>query len=319
MRRVLIALLLTPSLGQAEEFLLSLPVECELGENCHIQQYTDRDPGPDAVDFTCGPLTYDGHKGTDFALPSQAAMADGVTVLAAAPGVVRGTRDGMEDIAQGTPGAPDVSGRECGNGLIIDHGDGWETQYCHMRQGSVAVASGETVNAGTPLGLIGLSGQTEFPHLHLSVRKNGAVIDPFDTGDGSSCGDTPFSLWADRLTYAPGGLLSVGWAAGVPPYAEVKAGTADDRNVSPNGPALVLWAFAFGGRDGDTLRLAFNGPRGENFQTEDTLTRNMALFTRSGGRRTPPDGWPPGRYEGTVELLRNGTLIDRMETEITLR
>ena len=56
----------------------SLPVDCTLGESCFIQNYVDQDPGPRAQDFTCGPLTYDGHKGTDFALPSTEIMAQGV-------------------------------------------------------------------------------------------------------------------------------------------------------------------------------------------------------------------------------------------------
>ena len=32
-----------------------------------------------------------------------------------------------------------TAGRNCGNGVTLDHGDGWQTQYCHMRRGSVAV------------------------------------------------------------------------------------------------------------------------------------------------------------------------------------
>ena len=89
-------------------------------------------PGPAATDFTCGPLSYDGHDGTDIALPTRAAMAEGVAVLAAAPGTVTGIRDGIADFA------PVIQGKECGNGVVIDHGAGWVTQYCHLRQGSVA-------------------------------------------------------------------------------------------------------------------------------------------------------------------------------------
>ncbi len=57
----------------------------------------DHDPGPDAADFTCNGLSYDTHTGTDFALPSLAAMQAGVAVLAAAPGTVAALRDGMPD------------------------------------------------------------------------------------------------------------------------------------------------------------------------------------------------------------------------------
>ena len=77
--------------------LLQQPIDCELGETCYIQNYVDADPSSDYADFACGKLSYDGHKGTDFALPTLADMQRGVDVLAAAPGRVLGTRDGMKD------------------------------------------------------------------------------------------------------------------------------------------------------------------------------------------------------------------------------
>ena len=63
--------------------------------------------------------------------------------------------------------------RNCGNGVVIRHADGWETQYCHLRRGSVQVAEGDRVEAGEPLGLVGMSGEANFPHVHLSVRRDG--------------------------------------------------------------------------------------------------------------------------------------------------
>src|SRR6185503_18489146 len=44
---------------------LDVPVACEMGKACVLQNYVDRDPGPAARDYRCGMLTYDGHKGTD--------------------------------------------------------------------------------------------------------------------------------------------------------------------------------------------------------------------------------------------------------------
>jgi hypothetical protein len=43
----------------------ALPIDCEIGKSCVLQNYVDRDPGPGARDYRCGPLAYDGHKGTD--------------------------------------------------------------------------------------------------------------------------------------------------------------------------------------------------------------------------------------------------------------
>ena len=53
--------------GNAEEpFSLSLPVDCEIGKTCFVQNYVDHDPGPGKQDFQCRAMTYDGHEGTDF-------------------------------------------------------------------------------------------------------------------------------------------------------------------------------------------------------------------------------------------------------------
>src|SRR5690606_33023540 len=100
---------------------LSLPLDCEPGRTCFLQHYVDIDTGSDARDFRCGSATYDGHKGTDFRLLSTAAARRGVRVLAAAPGVVKAVRDGLEDsIARESGGKAGVSGVECGKGLVVN-------------------------------------------------------------------------------------------------------------------------------------------------------------------------------------------------------
>ena len=106
---------------------LALPILCQPGRDCWLVNYVDMDPGPGRRDYACGKKTYDGHKGTDIAIRDLEAMKKGVAVVAAAGGVVRGARDGMEDIDFTRKGAPDIKGRECGNGVVIDHGGGWET------------------------------------------------------------------------------------------------------------------------------------------------------------------------------------------------
>ena len=58
----------------AGELSLSSPIDCDLNGPCYIQQYVDHDASKGASDFTCSGLSYDGHKGTDFALPTWALM-----------------------------------------------------------------------------------------------------------------------------------------------------------------------------------------------------------------------------------------------------
>ena len=88
MRPALFALALScaaPAVS-AQDIALSLPIDCDLGRDCFIQQYKDRDPGDGARDYTCNGLSYDGHSGTDFALPTRRDIARDVPVVAAAPG-----------------------------------------------------------------------------------------------------------------------------------------------------------------------------------------------------------------------------------------
>jgi Peptidase family M23 len=166
----------------AETPRLALPLLCEVGRTCFIQNYVDANPSPAARDYQCGTLTYDGHNGTDFRVPTLRAQQAGVPVLAAADGRVIRSRSNVPDISVRISGAAAVRGTECGNGLIIDHGSGWETQYCHMAQGSPTVEPGAAVTAGQPIGRVGLSGLTEYPHLHFTVRHKGQVVDPFAYG-----------------------------------------------------------------------------------------------------------------------------------------
>lgn len=300
-----LALIASPAAG----FDLALPIGCQLGETCHIQNYFDHDPGAGTEDFACGPLGYDGHDGTDFALPSLAAMQAGVDVLAAAPGTVLGIRDGMADISIRDPAAPPLEGRDCGNGVLIDHGDGWQTQYCHMKSGSIAVRSGDRVDSGTRLGEVGLSGNTEFPHLHLSVRRNDAKIDPFDPGAAPGCGAAVAPLWAEPIPYQPGGFIALGFSTAVPEYEALQAGLPAEP-IPSDAPALVLWAYYFGPRAGDLLELSVTGPDGGLFSEEVPLDRTQAQAFRAFGKRLR-ESLTPGRYEGLAILRRDGAEIDR--------
>ena len=86
---LLTSLLAAPMLGadaaaQGRPLQLSLPIACEPGKNCFVQNYVDHDPGPGVKDYACSSRTYNGHDGIDFRIPDIKAMRDGVPVLAAA-------------------------------------------------------------------------------------------------------------------------------------------------------------------------------------------------------------------------------------------
>lgn len=306
------ALALLALASPAGAFDLGFPLDCELGKTCYIQQYVDHDPGPGATDFTCGRLSYQGHDGTDIAVPTVAAMQAGVAVLAAADGTVMGARDGIADFA------PVIPGKECGNGVVIDHGKGWETQYCHMQQGSVTARSGEVVREGTPLGLVGQSGLAEFPHLHLSVRHNGAEVDPFAPGQITSCGNRGDpNLWQSPIAYAPAGLLDIGISDAVPDYTAIKQGLPSP-DLPENAPALVVWTYLFGASAGDALVFEITGPDGRVMTERTLLDKPQALAFRAVGKRLKTAGWPVGQYRATAKMFRESVEISQKSIEITV-
>lgn len=315
--RTTLALILSSAVPvMAEDFFLVQPIDCILGENCFIQQYVDRDPGPGALDFTCGPLSYDGHKGTDFALYDLQSMENGVNVLASAKGVVSGLRDGEPDTGM-TNAAP---GKDCGNGVAVRHKNGWVTQYCHLKKGSVAIEIGQTLAAGDVIGQVGLSGRTEFPHVHISVRHNDTVIDPFDPAPQEACGtDTPQTLWSTDITYRPGGLISVGISDAVPLFADVKSGRVPHMEPTPRTQALVLYAHLFGTREGDVLTMRLDGPRETIVEHDLVLEKTQARSFRAAGRKRPDTGWATGKYKGTVALWRDQQKISNLDIEFEVQ
>ena len=63
-----------------------------------------------------------------------------------------------------------------GNYVVVDHGDGYTSLYGHLQKATVK--KGDTVSAGQQVGVIGSTGNSSGPHLHLRVHKNGQSIDP---------------------------------------------------------------------------------------------------------------------------------------------
>jgi len=94
------------------------------------------------------------HKGIDIA------GKEGAQILAVADGIVTwsGSRKGY------------------GNLVEIDHGTGYITRYGHNRQ--QLVEFGDTVHKGQAIALIGSTGRSTGPHVHVEVMKNGMYVNP---------------------------------------------------------------------------------------------------------------------------------------------
>jgi len=299
----------TPTAAPAPE--LQLPIRCRPGHDCWLVNLVDLDPGPGIRDYTCGKYSYDGHKGTDIAVRDIKAVAIGVDVVAAAAGVVRGTRDGMDDVDVSLAGKESVKGRQCGNGVVIDHGGGWETQYCHMKKGSVVVRQGDKVATGAKIGMVGHSGEAEFPHLHLSVRRSGQVVDPFVGPERKeNCGLGAKPLWRkealNQLTGAMTAIFHVGFHDAKPEARDARNSVIGTGALARTAEALVLWADMYWPQAGDHMRFRIVAPDGrplvdKTATIEKTQARRFAFV----GKKRPAAEWPAGAYNGEVTLIRD--------------
>jgi murein DD-endopeptidase MepM/ murein hydrolase activator NlpD len=63
-----------------------------------------------------------------------------------------------------------------GKTVLIDHGHGLISMYCHLSQ--IEVKPGQKVGRGELIGAVGKTGRVTGPHLHWSISLNNARIDP---------------------------------------------------------------------------------------------------------------------------------------------
>lgn len=293
--------------------LFGSPINCSIGKDCWVLNYADRTPDADkqAVDNACLSRSYDGHKGTDFAIADEAAMKKGVDVLAARDGKVTRVRNTEDDRFPTSEQLLKTKAdkKECGNAVLIEHGNGWQSLYCHLKKNSVRVKIGDMVKTGDKIAMVGLSGYTQFPHVHFGVIQDGKVIDPFSGTDiATECTQPQNSLWAPEtnIKYEEVVFLNAGFDTKPPSLEQLDRGhTKLDKVSTKSTPALIFHTVIGGAREGDEIHLVIRTPDNSIFAERSIKQdKNRARQMVFVGRKTDQVFLKEGNYKGIVTIKR---------------
>lgn len=203
-----------------------------------INNYVDLDAGGGILDYMGGAKSYDGHRGVDIDVPTFRAMDNNFPIFAVEDGVVLALEDSNFDRNTSCVGN--------WNFVTLGHPNGWRTIYGHLKMDSVVVNVGDTVSAGDVLGVVGSSGCSTAPHLHLeTLDPGGNVVSPF-LGN----------LWLTPPVYdTPLGFMDAALFNGPISSVNMIKDPPDNAEIAPPGQTFGIGLSLGGGDSGDIINL----------------------------------------------------------------
>lgn len=248
-----------------------------------ISNFVDQNPAfPNQVlDYNCGTRTYDlasgyNHSGVDIFLWPFAwnkVENDEVYIVAAAAGTILHKADGNPD-------------HNCDfnnpnwNAVYVEHADGSVAWYGHMKRNSLTAKNvGETVEQGEVLGVVGSSGSSTGPHLHLEVYDaNGDLVDPFQ---GPCNALNTNSWWAEQRPYYDSAIneLTTG-SAPVDLGSCPNVSTPNKQDVFVRGSAIYFTSYYRDQRNTQTSLHTIYRPDGSTYSSWSS-TASEPFYTAS--------------------------------------
>lgn len=213
-------------------------------------------------DYECGTRTYDGHRGVDifsWPFPWNRMAADEIEVVAGAPGTIVSKQDGFPDQSCSTSGGQ-------WNAVYVLQDDGSVAWYGHLKRNSLTARTvGQRVGYGDYLGVMGSSGNSTGPHLHLEVYNAfGQLVDPFE---GPCRTKAAYPTWLEQPPYYDSAVnrLQVGDApASLPPCPMLAV--PNDVQMLAKGSLGYFTAFYRDQRQGQVSSYRIVRPNGTTLQ-----------------------------------------------------
>ncbi|WP_164014111.1 peptidoglycan DD-metalloendopeptidase family protein [Pyxidicoccus trucidator] len=242
--------LAVPSCNANDLTLSWWPMSGANGRAWMVNNYVDLDPASslleDYLGFT-GSLarTYDGHGGIDIDISSFREMDSGsALVRAAAPGTVTFVEEGQFDRNTSCTGNWNV--------VRIEHANGYDTLYGHLKRNSVVVNVGDTVTAGQVLGVAGSAGCSTQPHLHFELRDcSNMAVESFSLG-----------MWASPPAYnATSDVMDVMLRKSSFTSAQQIKDPVPNPTLYAPGDALGI-GLSMSGKGGDVVDMSLTAPNG---------------------------------------------------------
>jgi len=294
------------------------PVNCTLGEDCFILFYPDAYNTTRQADHKCGLRTFDQNQATVITSHSIQQMLNGIAVLAAADGKVTKVKKDSE-LSDDDNQYIKNSSENCGNQVVISHGQGWETHYCFLKPDSILVSPKQIIKKGEQIAEMGSVGYTQsLPNLYFYVYHNNKAVDPF-VGPITypSCNSIQKPLWDTMIPYQS--LNVIGAGVDDRPINRdyiTEFGGMHKNRINSTSKNFGFWIFVAGLLDGDEEIFEVYEPGGNlehNYQGVIKNFKGFHYYINAIEFDKPAKGFKKGTWKLRYLALRKSKPILKIE------
>jgi hypothetical protein len=303
----------------APKITFETPIKCKFGKDCFIQKYVDHGKDKAIFDYGCNVRTSNDFDGTLFRLRHSKMIKENVPVLAATSGQIsRICVNPKSDDAN----CPVQMMQEMGDHIVINHNNGWQTYYGHLKTGSVKVKVGEYVKTSQQIASVGSRKKDGLPVLDFRTLFNGYTIDPFvGTVEFENCHHDIAPIWSkksfNQMKYKDVDIIIGTFSDKEPIHDNVITGYNEIESINPELEKFSFWVEVLGTKKGDREKIEIIDNDGNTvasnvIKLKTANDRHIARLTAN----KPFEGWNSGLYTAYYTLLRNDRYIVVYRKEI---